>query len=364
MTKTPLILAILIAIVSCSKDESTPDIAPVSEFTYSVDAINKKIVNFQNASHYLNANSKYIWTFGDGDSSALENPKHTYANEGIYSVVLKVINGSQIDCSDQKVVATSVVVDTSAVPPVVMFGYSQKGRQVQFQNASSGVDAHTTYAWTYGDGDTARKENTSHLYSNDGYYSVVLKVTTNYKSYSCSKTIYVSEANIPVFDTIAPVPSFSYYYVGKVVYFVNTSSYTTSATKYSWNFGNGSTDTKENPSLPYTDGTYTVVLKVSNSKYTLSCSKQISVPENANYILNPKPVAKFVYSQEGKGIHFQSASSNIFPNSTFSWTFGDGETAKEENPFHAYATAGKYSAVLKVTNQNISDSYSLEITIP
>lgn len=34
----------------------------------------------------------WLWTFGDGAQSTLQNPNHTYANEGSYTVTLKVLN--------------------------------------------------------------------------------------------------------------------------------------------------------------------------------------------------------------------------------------------------------------------------------
>ena len=38
----------------------------------------------------------YYWDFGDGNTSTLKNPTHTYVNAGFFSVILTVtnINGS------------------------------------------------------------------------------------------------------------------------------------------------------------------------------------------------------------------------------------------------------------------------------
>jgi PKD repeat protein len=41
----------------------------------------------------ISANAvSWAWTFGDGSVSTLQNPSHTYANEGVYNVTLKVLN--------------------------------------------------------------------------------------------------------------------------------------------------------------------------------------------------------------------------------------------------------------------------------
>ena len=39
-----------------------------------------------------NAAVSWEWTFGDGSRSTLQNPNHTYANDGVYDVILKVLN--------------------------------------------------------------------------------------------------------------------------------------------------------------------------------------------------------------------------------------------------------------------------------
>jgi PKD repeat protein len=41
--------------------------------------------------------NQWEWDFGDGNSSILQNPKHTYNNTGLYTVKLKVCNGTTCD---------------------------------------------------------------------------------------------------------------------------------------------------------------------------------------------------------------------------------------------------------------------------
>ncbi len=71
---------------------------PVAEFNFQ---INNQTVNFNNQSAYANF---FIWDFGDGNSSTLENPVHTYDKNGTYMIRLTVIN----DC--QSVTHTDVIV--------------------------------------------------------------------------------------------------------------------------------------------------------------------------------------------------------------------------------------------------------------
>lgn len=71
---------------------------PIAEFNFQN---NNQTVNFNNQSSYGNF---FIWDFGDGNSSTLENPIHTYEENGTYMIRLTVIN----DC--QSITHTDVIV--------------------------------------------------------------------------------------------------------------------------------------------------------------------------------------------------------------------------------------------------------------
>ena len=74
-------------------------VMPAADFQTSVDELE---VAFDNRS--LNA-GQHHWTFGDGTTSDMNSPKHTYSSPGNYQVCLKAING----CT-QKTICKSVVV--------------------------------------------------------------------------------------------------------------------------------------------------------------------------------------------------------------------------------------------------------------
>ncbi|HET6769133.1 MAG TPA: PKD domain-containing protein, partial [Chitinophagaceae bacterium] len=71
-------------IIVCTAITSVPD--PVAGFTYSVSSPFVPVtVNFSNTS--INATG-YVWDFGDGGTSTLVNPSHTYSTAGDYTVKL------------------------------------------------------------------------------------------------------------------------------------------------------------------------------------------------------------------------------------------------------------------------------------
>jgi len=86
--KTILMIFMAFFIASCD-DDPMPDPSPVSDFTYVVEDLQ---VSFTNTSS--NATS-YDWDFGDSNSSADENPVHTYAESGSYTVSLTARMGGE-----------------------------------------------------------------------------------------------------------------------------------------------------------------------------------------------------------------------------------------------------------------------------
>jgi PKD repeat protein len=72
---------------------------PQASFTYGQTGSIPFTLQFNNTS--INANS-YYWEFGDGDSSTVENPTHTYAGNGSYTVSLTVSDGCSSNTFEQQ----------------------------------------------------------------------------------------------------------------------------------------------------------------------------------------------------------------------------------------------------------------------
>lgn len=127
----------------------------------------------------LSANSPSFWNwdFGDGNTSTVQNPTHTYTKPGVYSVRLIVSNSSGSD----------TIVKTVAFP-VLLYGafeapaQAMTGIDVQFIDSSQ---VATSWQWFFGDGSTAVVQNPIHKYNTPGIYNVTLVVNNG----TCSKTI-------------------------------------------------------------------------------------------------------------------------------------------------------------------------------
>ena len=124
-----------------------------------------------------------------------------------------------------------------------------------------------SYAWSFGDGDTAAGVTVSHYYAVAATYNVTLTVTDDRgTSASTTKNVIVSTSQPSasfVFSPAAPTTTTAVQFNAGA----STSSSGRTITGYAWNFGDGSTATGETMSHTFaTPGTYNVVLTVTDSE--------------------------------------------------------------------------------------------------
>jgi len=126
-----------------------------------------------------------------------------------------------------------------------------------------------------------------------------------------------------------------------------TDESTRSPTKWKWDFGDGTSSTKQNPTHKYSKvGVYTVKLTVTNAAGSNTVTK-------ADYIkVVTKPVAAFSASPtSGKAplnVKFTDKSTGL--PERWKWSFGDGTISREQNPEHQYLQEGNYKITLTVSN--------------
>lgn len=134
---------------------------------------------------------------------------------------------------------------------------------------------------------------------------------------------------------------------------------TNSPTSWRWNFGDGGTDTTQNPSYTYNSaGTYAVKLTATNSLGS-------DIEEKTGYIVvsasGSPPVASFsgvpASGTAPLTVNFSDQSTNSPTN--WAWNFGDGGTSTQQNPWHTFDSAGTYTVELVVSNGFGTDTVAI-----
>jgi len=246
-------------------------------------------------------------------------------------------------------------------PPVAVAGGPYSGEAgttpIQFDGSgSSDQDGDTlSFAWDFGDGNTATEMMPMHTYSMAGDYAVELVVDDgNGGTASAVTSAAISEppANIaPVADAGGPYSGEP----GQMITFDGSGSVDPNgdALTYSWDFGDGSTGSGVNPTHTYTAvADYTVTLTVSDGQLENSVTTTAFIavaPANRAPVADPGGP----YSGEtGMDIRFDgSASSDPDGDAlTYAWDFGDDTTGSGATPTHSYASSGVYEVTLIVND--------------
>ena len=147
---------------------------PVAAFTPSCNALTCAFTS--TSSDPDGTIALYSWDFGDGQTSAAQNPSHTFGAGGTYTAALTVTD----DQGATNTTSQQVTVAPANQAPVAAFSSSCNQLTCTFSSTSSDPDGSiTAYSWTFGDGGTATARNPGHSYAAGGTYSVTLRVTDN-----------------------------------------------------------------------------------------------------------------------------------------------------------------------------------------
>lgn len=292
-----------------------------------------------------NTPTSWFWSFGDGGTSTLQNPVHTYSNEGTYTVILAATNSKG---SDTETKSGYITASKSASVPVASFvSNGTSGTvplSVQFVDLST--NSPTSWAWSFGDGSTSTLQSPVHTYTTSGTYTVTLTATNGGGSSTVTKADYIGAGKIATIPVAAFVSSVTSGTAPLTVQFVDST--TNSPTSWIWSFGDGNMSTLKNPSHTYTtSNTYTITLIATNAAGSDTITK-------TNYITvtYATPVANFTSDITNGTAPFTVRFTDTSENSptTWSWKFGDGGKSTDQNPVHEYTETGTYAVTLIAKN--------------
>lgn len=142
---------------------------------------------------------EWNWDFGDGTSSTIQNPEHTYSGGGEYNVQLIV--SSDNGCTD-------AVANIISIPEVIAdFTATEEcqGTPTSFTDNSTVIGSGNiiSWYWDFGDGNHSVLQNPLHTFDSSGNYFVQLTVESDSNCVdSIAQDVYVYEnLNVSVFVT-------------------------------------------------------------------------------------------------------------------------------------------------------------------
>ena len=219
---------------------------------------------------------------------------------------------------------------------------------IQFSDLTTG--GATAWTWDFGDGSGSNAQNPSHVYASAGSYTVSLFVAGPGGSDVATKLDFIhAVSDAPVADFSAAPTSGT---APLNVAFTDQSS--GNIASWSWDFGDGSGSTIENPAHVYASaGTYTVVLTVTGAGGSDDETKVdlVHVDEPA------APVADFSATPTSGTAPLNVAFTDLSTGSvtSWSWDFGDGAGSTAQNPGHVYPDPGTFTVTLSVSGPAGSD---------
>jgi uncharacterized repeat protein (TIGR03803 family) len=154
-----------------------------------------------------NTVTNWNWDFGDGITSRVQSPLHTYTNTGSYFPSLTAY--STFGSSPLSVTGPGTITVTNPVLNVTITPSSGVA-PLTVQFASPGVDSVgntvTNWNWNFGDGGNNSAQNPVHVYTNTGSFSPSLTARSTYGTaplaVSGLSEIYVSINSFPAFHTL------------------------------------------------------------------------------------------------------------------------------------------------------------------
>lgn len=326
--------------------------SPTADFDFNDVCLNEQNNFTDQSTDPASTITNWTWDFGDGNTSTQQNPNHTYAADGSYTVFLTVDNND--GCSHD----TSFNVTVYPLP-VADFTFTEVcADQATDLNSTSVVAPPSVvqnYYWDIeNDGSVEyNNANTTHNFGTHGNYDVELVVETDF---GCSDSVVQS------FD-VFPLPNVQFTATplcfGEPTTFNDQTTVPNGGTVngWAWDFGDGNGDVIQNPQHTYGNpNTYSVQLDVvTDNGCTGSLTDDIDI--------FPLPTADFTVNNEC----FYDALSFINQSSAnvnqWEWDFGDGNTSGLSNPSHQYASAGIYTVELIVNTANgCADTTEVDVT--
>ena len=281
----------------------------------------------------VNGSVNHEWNLGNGATTTAEAPNVFYQNTGtgLMGVSITYAGTSPFGCTDMHTETVYI-----RPQPVASFTSDEvdgcEPLAANFENTTTNADS---YIWDFGNGITDDGETASYAFSTSGEVTNFQVTLTAMDDLGCSDVATHTVTVYPAADfaldltsapTCAPVeltlPSFEGLY------------------NFDWNFGDGTTSTENGPTHVWENETDAAVASI----ITLEAETEFGCGGMAVALLQVKPSPTADFSTdidsgcEPLAVNFMSESNLA---DSFSWDFGNGQTAATENATEQFTTNGE-----------------------
>jgi gliding motility-associated-like protein len=335
---------------------------PTASFTVSnANACASEIIKFTDQSTPSADVNGWAWDFGDGSSSKIQNPQHTYLDSGTFIVKLHAFNNR---CpSPTFSLPVHIKAPIAKFRPILTCG----SLTVLFKDTSL-VDPDplkpASYSWTFGNPVLATSTAQNPTYTFPAFnqdYPVTLTITQDGCTSTYSETVKLVKelANFTVNPTVCRSANFN----------ITSTNDPKNIKNYEWSI-DGGTFTAGGATYTAniaTNGAHSISLAITDIN---NCTDTIV---KANVVTVVSPAANFTAASPGgcedATITFNdhsTLSSTSSPLTNWTFNFGDGKTQSfTSTPYtHTYADTGEFVPQLTVQDaMGCTDTYKLPDTI-
>ena len=361
-------------------------LAPVADFSADATSTCTGVVQFTNTGTYP-AGCTFLWNFGDGQTSTLENPQHAYTSNGTFTVQLTI---TACAGSDSETKTSYVTVSTPTAPSATSASRCGNGSvtltatgtntlnwytdpvngtlvgsgsswttpslaatttyYVASESTTLGAAQHTGMTDNSGGGQYFTNTSAYRYMIFDVMQPIRLESVKVYVNTVGSRTIYLQNSSGVTLDSVVvSIPT------GQNPYLVTLDFDIPVGTGYRLGLKTGTGNNLyigSNPSYPYTiSNVISITGNNQNQSYfyfffdwIVKTMETCSSPRTAaTATINPQAVASFSGAVNGNSVDFTNNSTNAV---AYSWNFGDGQTSTQTSPSHTYSSTGSYTVTL------------------
>ncbi|TXE15119.1 PKD domain-containing protein [Seonamhaeicola algicola] len=315
-------------------------------------------------------NAGYFWDFGDGNTSNLRDPSHTYTMPGTYTVSLYAQNF----CGTTNTVTNTICIEPELTPTFTLdtsngcsplnvqttnttnLANSCGGETYLWQvSYTQGFCATGIAQWSFTGGTDENSSAPSFEFISAGTYTLTLTTTNACGSNSTSQTVEVKQPPSVTINTLTDACGTASINPTATI---NTCAPATETITYNWSFPGGTpaTATTENPgTITYnTPGNYQITLSVTSSCGTTTATENFTI-NNVPSITNTNLTQTICSGTQTTEVNLTSSIAGT----TYSWS------ATAPAGVTGYTTSGTSNTipVQTITNTNTtSETVTYTIT--